>query len=64
MQTKPHSAETVFAELLEKFQREQKAIAAGTFSTAGGTINCLVTLFWPKNSCCYPARTSYPVPVC
>jgi len=35
--------ETVFAELLEKFQREQQAIAAGTFSTAGGTISYLVS---------------------
>ncbi|HEU0039109.1 MAG TPA: methyltransferase domain-containing protein [Verrucomicrobiae bacterium] len=35
--------ETVLAELLEKYQREQQAIAAGTFSTAGGTINYLVS---------------------
>jgi len=48
MQTEPHSAETVFAELLEKFQREQQAIAAGTFGTAGGTINYLVTVLAQK----------------
>jgi ubiquinone/menaquinone biosynthesis C-methylase UbiE len=35
--------ETAFADILEKFHREQKAIAAGTFHAAGGSINYLVS---------------------
>lgn len=35
--------ETVFAELREKFRREQQAVAAGTFHTGGGAINYLVS---------------------
>ena len=35
--------ETVFAELIEKFRREQEAISAGTFHAAGGTMHYLVS---------------------
>lgn len=35
--------ERVFAELMEKFQREQQAIAAGTFYDGGGGVNYLVS---------------------
>lgn len=35
--------ETTFAELVEKFQREQAAIAGKTFHAAGGSINFLVS---------------------
>ena len=35
--------ETVFAELRDKFQREQHAVAAGTFHAGGGMINYLVS---------------------
>jgi len=35
--------EAVFADIVEKFRREQAAIVAGTFHTAGGTMNYLVS---------------------
>ena len=35
--------ETVFAELIEKLQREQQATAAASFHMAGGTVNYLVS---------------------
>jgi ubiquinone/menaquinone biosynthesis C-methylase UbiE len=35
--------ETVFAEIVEKFQREQSALAANVFHTAGGSISYLVS---------------------
>jgi ubiquinone/menaquinone biosynthesis C-methylase UbiE len=35
--------EKVFADIVEKYHREQKAIAAGTFHAAGGNINYLVS---------------------
>jgi ubiquinone/menaquinone biosynthesis C-methylase UbiE len=35
--------ETVFAEIVEKFRREQEALAAGKFHAAGGSINYLVS---------------------
>jgi SAM-dependent methyltransferase len=35
--------ETVFADIVEKYRCEQKAIAAGTFHAAGGSINYLVS---------------------
>ena len=38
-----HFFETGFAELVETFHREQKAIADRTFDTAGGSINYLVS---------------------
>ena len=35
--------EKVFADIVEKYRREQAAIAAGTFHAAGGNINYLVS---------------------
>jgi SAM-dependent methyltransferase len=35
--------EKVFSEIVEKFQREQSALAANTFHTAGGSISYLVS---------------------
>ncbi len=40
--------ETVFAEMLEKFRREQAAINRGAFHAAGGTINYLVSARKPS----------------
>jgi len=42
--------ETVFADLVEKFRREQAAIASHAFHSAGGSINYLVSARKPRNT--------------
>jgi len=51
--------ETVLTELLEKYQREQQAIAAGTFHLAGGSVNYLVS--GRKNRCQWPTILDAPI---